>query len=303
MRCSASAPGKIILFGEHFVVYNKPAIVTAIGLRARVDAEKIEEREVKLRRGRRDNPAVRAAEYLIERIGGENGVLLDISSEIPPSVGLGSSASISVASAAATALLLTGELNLELILEAAVEGERRVHYNPSGIDTAIATYGGGGVYRRSRGFRKLEIGLEKILVIDTGRERRTGEMVRRVKFFADKNPDRFEALLQEAENLVEEAEDALIEGDVKKTGLLMNRNQELLREVGVSSPEIEEAVSLSLKAGAYGAKLTGGGGGGCVIAVAEEDSLGLVASKISERFRVFVPELMVEGVRVESEDV
>lgn len=298
-RALASAPGKVILFGEHFVVYDKPALVSAIELRARVEAAEAAWEGVRLASGGRDNPAVRAAEYLAERVGLRRGLSLRIESEIPASVGLGSSASVSVAAAAATSILGLRRIELELVREAAGEGERLVHYNPSGIDTAIAVYGGGGVYRRSEGLSSERFHLDRILIIDTGKARRTGEMVRRVRVYAEENPGEFRRLLEEMERLAGEALDALRGPDLQKLGALMSRNQEMLRKVGVSSPEIEEAIGLALKAGALGAKLTGGGGGGCVIAVAEEDKLENVARVVSRRFRTLAPRLMAEGVREE----
>ncbi len=297
MRC-ASAPGKVILFGEHFVVYGVPALVVSLGLRAKVYAERsgggvevVEEHS---------EPVASAARYVAERLGYDGGLRLRVESEIPRAVGLGSSAAVSIASAAATSLLIRGELLGDLVLEAGQAGERTVHYNPSGIDTAIAFGGGGGVYRRGEGLRQERFRLGSIIVIDTGVERRTGEMVERVRRFAEREPGRFRRVMEEAAALVEEAGEALNTGDLEAVGALMNRNQDLLRVIGVSSPIIEEAVSKALELGALGAKLTGGGGGGCVIAVAEEGKIDEVAGRLGGRFRVMVPRLMVEGVREEA---
>ncbi len=298
MRRAASAPGKVILFGEHFVVYGKPALVVAIGLRARAEAEE-GGKGVELAGWSKPNPAVKAAEYVAEKLGYGGGIRLRIESEIPLSVGLGSSASVSVASAAAVSLLASNRIDLPLVLEAGMEGERIAHYNPSGIDPTIAALGGGGVYVRGEGLRRMGFKAGNILLVDTGKTRRTGEMVARVRRFAEMHPERFKALLEEAERLVWEAVEALKAADTETLGRLMLRNQEMLREVGVSSPEIEEAVRLCLRSGALGAKLTGGGGGGCVIAVADEARLRAVAERVGERFRVMVPRLMAEGVREE----
>lgn len=299
-KAASSAPGKVILFGEHFVVYDKPAIVSAINLRARVEAWRYEKPGVWI--GYRmlvDHPSTRAVEYVLEKTGFMSGIKLKILSKIPASVGLGSSASVSVASAASASLISLGRIERELVEKAALEGEKIVHVNPSGIDTTIALRGGSGIYRRSRGFSSIDIPLKKILIIDTGKTRRTGEMVNRVREFSEKNKDRFSEILSREEELINEVLDAFKSLDFEKIGELMLVNQSLLREVGVSSNEIEEAIKLALDAGAYGAKLTGAGGGGCVICLVDEDKFEKVSKSISNKFKVYLTELSAEGLREE----
>ena len=299
MRACASAPGKVILFGEHFVVYDKPAIVSAISLRAHAEAER-SDRGIILEGWGGENPAVAASAYVIDRLGYSGGLNLRIRSSIPQSVGLGSSASVSVASAAATSLLLKGELDLELVRRAAHMGESLVHYRPSGIDTTIATYGGGGIYTRSKGFRRMEFDLNEILIINTGKARRTGDLVRRVKEFRDAHRGEFKEILEEAEEVILEAVDSLKTRDLESIGRLMLRNQELLRRIGVSSREIEDVIESCMRYGALGAKLTGAGGGGCVIAVAEEEKIDPLMKNLARRFEVMRCKLMAEGVREDS---
>lgn len=299
MSTTASAPGKVILFGEHFVVYGNPAIVSSINLRARVTASRSREKGVSLEKWSQENPAVKAASHVLGKLRRELGISLRILSEIPPGVGLGSSAAIAVASAAAALKLCSDELDLKLVLEAAHDGEKIIHYTPSGIDTSIATFGGAGTYTRSEGYRKLDFRLEEILIVNTGKRRRTGDLVRKVKEFREKDPKRFDELLDESKRIVEESIDHLKAHEIEPLGRLMLRNQELLRIIGVSSPELEQAVDACMKAGAYGAKLTGAGGGGCVIAVADYYKLDLLAKRLSRSFHVFRARLGVEGVRIE----
>lgn len=299
-RAASSAPGKVILFGEHFVVYGKPAIVSAINLRARVEARRSEKAGVWI--GYRklvNHPSSRAVEYVFEKTGFTSGVKLEISSEIPAGVGLGSSASVSVASAASASLISLGRIDREIVENAAIEGEKIVHINPSGIDTAIALHGGGGIYRRSRGFTPMNIPLKKIMIINTGKTRRTGEMIDRVREFKEKNNERFSEMLIREEELVNDVIDAFKSSDLERLGELMLVNHDLLREVGVSSVEIDEAVKLALDAGAYGAKLTGAGGGGCVICLADEDEFEKISKIVSKRFNVYLAGLSAEGLRVE----
>ena len=299
MKACASAPGKVILFGEHFVVYDKPALVSAIGLRAYAEVER-SGRGIILDGWTGENPAIRASAYIAEELEYSGGINLRIWSSIPQSVGLGSSASVSVASAAATSLLLKGELDLELIMRAAHIGESLVHYRPSGIDTTIATYGGGGIYTRSKGFKSMDFNMDEILIINTGKARRTGDLVKKVKEFKDAHGEEFKKILEDAEQIIWEAVDALKARDVESIGKLMLRNQELLRKVGVSSKEIEDVIELCMKSGAFGAKLTGAGGGGCVIAVAEEGKINLLMENLGKSFEVMRCELMAKGVREDS---
>ncbi|MCX8187554.1 MAG: mevalonate kinase [Nitrososphaeria archaeon] len=296
---TASAPGKIILFGEHFVVHGNPAIASAINLRASVEVVEAEGGVISLEGFIGDNPASSAASYLVKKLGYNRGLRLRISSQIPQSVGLGSSAAIAVASAAATLQLIGRKLDHRLLLEAAHEGEKVAHYTPSGIDTSIAVFGGAGVYTRSEGYKKIDMGLEELLVINTGRPRRTGDLVRKVREFGENNPGKFGEILDEAARIVDEALRALREPDLEIIGRLMNRNQELLRMVGVSSEEIEEVIGECLRLGACGAKLTGAGGGGCVIAVADRDQMDKISRKLCERCQVMRVGLMAEGVRIE----
>ncbi len=299
MTVAASAPGKVILFGEHFVVHGAPALVASIDLRATTIVERSESGGVRLSTGSRDNPAVRAAEYVLRKLGAAASLLIGIESKIPQSVGLGSSAAVAASCSAATLHLLTGGFDRDMILEASHEGEKTVHYMPSGIDTSIATFGGAGIYTRSSGYKMLSIALDEILIVNTGRQRRTGDLVLKVKKFSERKPELFKQLLDEAGQIVEEGLDHLRSRDLEKLGRLMSRNQELLKIMGVSSPEIEEAIALCLSAGAYGAKLTGAGGGGCVIAVADPDKLDKLILRISERLEAFRVRLGVEGVRIE----
>lgn len=299
-KAATSAPGKVILFGEHFVVYDRPAIVSAINLRACVEAWTYSRPGVWIGNERLLNhPASRAIEYVFERTGFTSGTVLRISSDIPSSVGLGSSASISVASAATASLLSLRKIDMELVKTAAAEGELVVHFNPSGIDTTIALYGGGGLYRRSSGFIPLDIPLKKILIINTGKTRRTGEMVKHVRDFMNQNRERFNKILEREDEIIKEALDTFKSADFEMLGKLMLENQNLLREVGVSSIEIEEAIKLALDAGAYGAKLTGAGGGGCVICLIDEDRIERVSRILSSRFKVYLTELSAEGLKVE----
>ena len=300
----ASAPGKVILFGEHSVVYRGPAVVLAIDRRVQVSAEPREDERLfveasslglsgffekgeynPLIGGDRGEEALKpiwvAAEGAMESLGRRIGVNLSIASELPVSVGLGSSAAAAVATAAAVGELLGGGLSLEKISLTAYEAERIVHRTPSGIDNTIATYGGGLVYEKGRGVERLGgLGNLPFIVGNTGRSRSTGKLVGWVRGLRERNRVVVDSIIDTIGHLVRLGRDALLEGDLGRVGELMNMNHGLLSALGVSSPELDRLVNAALEAGALGAKLTGAGGGGCIIALTTSDRLDAVASAI-----------------------
>ncbi len=324
MKATASAPAKVILLGEHFVVYGKPAIVVAIDKRAYVTAElrtdqsvyvksndlKISghfndgrfeaeeggpEAEAKLR------PVETVVQSLIDLSEREVGISLEITSAIPVEAGLGSSAAVSVASAAAVSQLLGLNLSKDEIFRLAYDAERLVHGTPSGIDPAISTYGGILQYAREKGVTHLNIGADLQFVIgNTRMARSTGTLVASVRELKEKYPSIVCPMLEAAEKMVCEAVKALRSGDLKTLGNLMNIDQGLLSAVGVSNDALERLVYAARKAGAYGAKLTGAGGGGCMIALTSQENIEDVVVAIKHADGLpFTCRKADEGVRIE----
>jgi len=323
-RAVASAPGKVILFGEHFVVYGVPAVVAAIELRARATACAREDRLVRVvapdlgfsclfgpegfeveRGGGEAEEALRpifvAVDGVRRALGRGEGLELHVNSSIPIAAGLGSSAAVAVSASAATCALLGRGLDKELVFKAAFEAEKLVHVSPSGVDPAISTHGGIITYKRGVGIQKLEIGAPLELVVgDTGLKRSTGALVSAVRALRDRRPELFGRLLSAAEELVSEAVEALKKGDILAVGELMNVNHGLLSAIGVSNLALERLVHAARTAGALGAKLTGAGGGGCMVALVEEGRGRGVAEAIEAAGgRAFVARIAEEGVRIE----
>lgn len=187
---------------------------------------------------------------------------------IPQSSGLGSSAALAVGLARALDLLLGLELPPERIAAAAFASERVFHGSPSGLDHTVAQQGGFGVFRRQTGLIDVPAAALRLCIGHTGRARDTRGRVARVAELVRERPDRSAAALAEIAALVEAGTAAVRAGRLAELGAAMSRNQELLRELDVSCPEIDHLCDLARGAGALGAKLTGGGGGGCVIALA-----------------------------------
>lgn len=329
MRVIASAPGKVILFGEHFVVYGEPAIVMAVDRRVRVAVEPIEGEDIHILskdlnlegvfrgsrylqlRGEIDGfkvfkPIVDCIRMLMCRANVKLGLKVEIESQIPIAAGLGSSAALLVALVAATSRVLGLNLGLKDINTFAYEGEKIVHGKPSGIDNTTSTYGGIILYRRTNGnyiFKQLKVKVKiPIVVANTGTPRSTRDMVLKVKRLYEEQPEIFRKLMETYEVIANKALKAIQEGDLKLLGKLMKINHGLLWSLGVSTVELDNLVYEAIKLGAYGAKLTGAGGGGCMIALTPEDRVDRIIEGLKSMSANVTKVLTdTEGVKVEVE--
>jgi mevalonate kinase len=261
---------------------------------------KIEQGDIKEARSRFE-PVRLAADKVLEKFGGNIGLNIEISSTVPVAAGLGSSAAVAAAVAAAIGELLSVNMTKEDILRVAFEAEKTVHGTPSGIDPAIATFGGTLLFQTDTGFKPLEVNMDIPLVIgNTGIQRSTRFQVEKVRNLKNKHSQIMDHLMWAARDIVLRAVDALKENDLETLGELMNINHALLYGVGVSDESLEWLINASRKAGALGAKLTGAGGGGCMIALATDDKLEQVQEAIqSAGGRPFIARKTDEGVRIE----
>lgn len=325
MGVVASAPAKVILFGEHFVVYGEPAIVLAIDKRTYAKAEKRndcrlhvhsinlnlagyfedqtffveqgEAREAKMK----FEPIRLAVEKVLEKHEKNEGLDIEINSTVPVAAGLGSSASVVAAVTTAVGTLLKVNLTKEDVLRIAFESEKVVHGIASGVDPAISTFGGTLLFQMDTGFKPLEVKADIPLVIgDTGVERSTRAQVARVRELREKYPQVVDPIMRAAREIVLRAIDALKGNDLDTLGELMNINHALLYGIGVSDESLEWLTNAARKAGALGAKLTGAGGGGCMIALARNERLQNVAEAIQRAGgSSFMARKTDEGVRIE----
>ena len=277
--------GKVILFGEHFVVHGVPGIVSAIDLTVDVEVKRIGEGinvrdKRKGARGYTERKKTQQKES-IERMLKTMGIDLEKTSleiwlggNLPGFSGIGASAASSVAIARAIAEEFEMNLSDERINEIAYEAEKAYAGTPSGIDNTAATYGGLIWFRKNLSggpntFERVNIKEPvEIIIGNTGVVADTKEMVAGVAERKKKNPEKYDPLFNQAEELAFEARKALEEKfDLRKVGRLMNKNHSLLQEVEVSCKELNYLVNLAREQGAFGAKLTGGGGGGCMVAL------------------------------------
>jgi mevalonate kinase len=271
------------LFGEHFVVHYVPGIVSAIDSVTEAEVKKIDQGvsikdERKGSKGYAEEKKLQQIESIsrmLKAMGLTETTSIDIwlGGTLPGFSGLGASAASSVAIARAINEEFSLNLSDQRINEIAYEGEKAYAGNPSGIDNTAATFGGLMWFQKNASggpdiIDKLKIQKPiEIIIGSTGKVANTKAMVEGVGERKRKNPQKYDLIFKRAEQIAIEGKKALVEYNLGKVGLLMNENHKLLREIDVSSPELDLLVNLAKNQGALGAKLTGGGGGGCMIAL------------------------------------
>jgi mevalonate kinase len=281
--------GKVILFGEHFVVHGVPGIVSAID--SATDAEVTQTGNELVIRDERKAAKGYAEEKRLQQIESIERMLktmgLDlklplkiwVGGTLPGFSGLGASAASSVAIARAIVEELSLKLTNEQVNQIAYEAEKAYAGNPSGIDNTAATYGGLMWFKKNiaggpDNVERLRIRKPVEIVIgSTGKVANTKAMVAGVAERKKKNPAKYDQIFKQAENLAHAGRKALESYDLKKVGELVNENHRLLQEIEVSSRELDLLVDIARKNGAFGAKLTGGGGGGCMVALTPSKEL------------------------------
>ena len=310
MKSKASAPGKVILFGEHFVVYGVKAILCSINKRVTVTAEKTSERKISINSEigslilepnkliSKINSPLKPFYYLANKaIKDQNiGLKIQIESEIPLGAGLGSSSACCVAGAAAI-FKLFGEISKEKILEIAIEAEKTIYQNTSGADCTVSTYGGLMEYDKNNGFRKIEDEPNFQLVIaNSNIEHSTETMVSRVKEFENKNKEKFHELSNLESNLVNDVLKLIKENKIKEIGEKINQNQKFLEEIGISNEQLEAMIKIGQKT-SYGAKITGSGGGGCIFALTNESNLDeTIKEFVNKEYECFATKIDFKGL-------
>ncbi|HMI86736.1 MAG TPA: mevalonate kinase [Polyangiaceae bacterium] len=295
-----SACGKVILLGEHAVVYGVPAIVLGIdrGATAHAVASPASPRsELALGTTERvtDDGAsdvARAFAAVLRACAVTRPVHVDVSTELPAGAGLGCSAALGVAIVRALdAFENRVPASAGDAAERAMAWEKVFHGNPSGVDAAAAARGGCLLYQRmSGGLHLNEIELSRPLTLAIGHSgvsSSTREMVDAVAKLKARNEENVTRSFEAIHSLVQNARLALEAGDHVGLGKLMDLNQVLLSGLMVSTEEIETLCRLAREAGALGAKLTGSGGGGCVVALVQNDATPIVTRWEKEGFRSF----------------
>ena len=297
---SSTAPGKIILFGEHAVVYNRPAIAVPV---SEVQAQAVVMADPKAPVGRvwiqapdiqldssmedlpEDHPLVRLIQLFMLHysINHMPACILRVTSTIPLAAGMGSGAAISVACLRAMSAFIGAPMPSEQVSALAYEIEKIYHGTPSGIDNTVVAYKKPVYFVRGLPIEILSLVKPFTLVIgDTGVRSPTYGPVDAVRRAWMADPDRYQALFDHAGAITQTARRLIESGLPDELGSLMNENQRILVEMGVSSVELDRLILAARNAGALGAKLSGGGWGGNMIALVEPNQAEQVAAALQE---------------------
>ena len=291
----SSAPGKVILFGEHAVVYNRPALAVPVN-QVHVDVEVLDSPHAgilihapiinlhaELTSLPSDHPIASVILKLFQLFGISQtpNLEINISSTIPVAAGLGSGAAVSVALTRALSSFLTHPLSNDEINSLVFEIEKFHHGTPSGIDNTVITYNMPVYFIKGQPIETFKTGKPFTIVIaDTGIPALTKESVGDVRRLWLKDTNYFENIFNEIAQISLIARRSIESGKPELLGELMDHNHALLQEMTVSSPELDTLVSAAKDAGALGAKLSGGGRGGNMIALVDQPKAESVASAL-----------------------
>lgn len=278
MLARGVAPGKLILLGEHAVVYGHRAIAaaapltTAVTLRRRPGPSSLE-------------AGAPSAWPALALLVPPDGVGVTIDSSLPMGCGMGSSAALAVATVRALAQMEGREASFEECFERAFTVERAFHGTPSGVDHAVSAAGGVVAFRKGSPPALTPLSLATplwITLVDTGPPiASTAQLVAAVRARQAEDTD-VAAAIEAIGVCVEEAVCALEAGALARVGGLMRANHQLLQQLGVSTPPLDAACDAMMAAGAWGAKLSGAGGGGVAFGLAPDEA---AAHAIGEALR------------------
>jgi mevalonate kinase len=281
----ATAPGKTIIFGEHAVVYGRPAIAAPItnvqaqatlqsdkpGVGFRIVAQALS-RDYLLADAKTDDPLASMVWHTLRHLDqpAPPDAVLKLTSTIPLGRGLGSGAAISTAIARALAHWFGQPIAPAEISELVYEVEKIYHGTPSGIDNTVIAFEQPVYFVKGQPIRRMRVTQPFHLVVgDTGIIAPTYKVVDDVRTRWQAAPEQYEGYFDEIGSLVDQARVVIEEGvsSLPVLGKLMNENQEILESLGVSSPELTQLIEAARAAGAWGAKLSGAGWGGNMIAL------------------------------------
>lgn len=298
MKCyRATAPGKVILFGEHAVVYHRPAIAVPVTtVQARVDLQTSSEksglrivapdlgRDYRLTEAEADDALALIIRLALDRFQQDEPpqATLTVTSTIPLGRGLGSGAAISTAVVRALAEFYEQPLTPAAVSDLVYEVEKLYHGTPSGIDNTVIAYEQPVYFIRQQPLERLSVSRAFTLVVgDTGQVSPTHKAVGHVRRQWEADSQQFESLFDEVGRIAAAARSIIEQGGLAAMlGGLMNDNQAVLVRMGVSSPELDRLIEAARRAGAWGAKLSGAGWGGNMIALVEPERAAAVSDAL-----------------------
>ena len=313
MISKVSAPGKIILFGEHFVVHGTRAVVGAINKRVTVTSEKNDTAAISISSSlgkatipiteeidsveKKFRPFFFIAKEVISDHNFQNGITIDIQSDIPIGAGLGSSSACCVAAAASVSNLFS-KVDASQILDLAIDAERTIFPRTSGADCTVSTLGGIIEYQKESDPKAIKTEHDfDFIVVNSQKMHNTDAVVKRVNKFRDDNADTFSELCAEEDNLITKAIDSLQTFDLETIGKCMSQNQIFLERIGVSNDVLLDIVK-TIEKETFGAKLTGAGDGGCVIALTDQSKKDSVVENMSKEYETYPVTIEKTGMQV-----
>lgn len=284
------ASGKLILSGEHAVVYNRPAIALPFlgaSITTRISSSELRFLDCIIYQGPLEkappvlNSLIELIQATLNKINQKDAMFsIHIDSDIPIGAGLGSSASVAASCVRALYHYFGEKLDDEVLNELVFVAERINHLNPSGLDSTTIIQEKTIRFQKDRGIVVLEANLDAYFVIaDTGLNGDTKEVVSAVRTRLDHHPQEVDQIMDAIALITEEMGDALRTNHVKRVGELMDQNQSRLQELGVSHERLDYLIKTAKQNGALGAKLTGSGQGGCILALSSERK---IAEKIAD---------------------
>ena len=308
MKSIASAPGKIILFGEHFVVHGTKAILAAIDKRVTVTTTFTENKTIKVdsQLGTIEvpisssheevksefRPFVYLANKIINSEQNASGLEITIDSDIPIGVGLGSSSACCVAATASISELFN-KLSSEKILKMSIEAEKTIFPDTSGADCAVCTYGG---MIEHPSIEKIDNTFDlNLLIANSMIPHNTKNSVEKVNKFKENDEERFSQLCDLETKLIDEVITAMKNNDATTFGLKMSENQKYLEEIQISNDTLRDMIS-SLKEISLGTKITGAGDGGCIIALVKDENMDKVPALLPKDKEYFSAKIDTRGV-------
>lgn len=288
----ACACGKVILFGEHSVVYGQPAIAvpfTQVETQAIVEDGELGEGIIivaedlghayRLEKAPSEDPLRVIILNTLNRLElrRELDLTVSVTSTIPIARGLGSGAAVSTAIVRALSKHFDKYLASRAISDLVYETEKIHHGTPSGIDNTVIAFEKPIYFVKGSGGEIFWVGRPFLLAVaDTGVQSSTREVVEDVRQAWERDREKYEDLFEDMGAMAEMGREAIERGELEAMGSLMYENHRLLREIGVSLPELEGLVKAARQGGALGAKLSGAGRGGTAIALVTEESRGQV---------------------------
>jgi len=308
LKSIASAPGKIILFGEHFVVHGTKAILAAIDKRVTVTSTFTDNKTIKVNSQlgtievpisssheevkSEFRPFVYLANKIINSEQNVSGLEITIDSDIPIGVGLGSSSACCVAATASISELFN-ELSSEEILKMSIEAEKTIFPDTSGADCTVCTYGGMIEYPS---IEKIDNTFDlNLLIANSMIPHNTKNSVEKVNKFKENDEERFSQLCDLETKLIDEVITAMKNNDATAFGLKMSENQKYLEEIQISNDTLRDMIN-SLKEISLGTKITGAGDGGCIITLVKDENMDKVPALLPKDKEYFSAKIDTKGV-------